>query len=73
MERERSGERIAWPLKFRSVVMLLNICNALQSAKSILPDVKNKLSIGIRSLTTSLQYFVTDYITEIEESEHHFY
>jgi len=35
--------------------------------------LKNKLSIGIRKLITNLQYFATDYITEIDEFEHHFY
>jgi len=53
--------------------MLLNLRDAAQSAKSTLPDVKKKLSIGIGSLLTNLQYFVTDYITEIDEFEHHFH
>ena len=68
VHRSFNGNRVVsglnWPLKFRSMVMLLYLRNAVQSAKSIAPDVKNKLSIGFGSLITNLQYFVTDYITE---------
>ena len=39
------------------MVMLLNLRNAVQSAKSILPDVENKLSIGIRNSKVSLQIY----------------
>jgi len=46
--------------------MLLNLRNAVQSAKSILPDVKNNQS-EFRSLIINLQYFVTDYVTEIDD------
>jgi len=49
------------------------IRNAVQCAKSILPDVKNKLSIGIMKSNDNLIYFVTDYITEMDELDHHFY
>jgi len=44
MERERSGEWTKLPFKFRS---MLNLRNAVQNAKSILPDMKNKVLIGI--------------------------
>ena len=71
-ERVRSSEWtiLAAQISSRSMVMLLNLRNAVQSAKSILPDVKNKVLIGIR--ITNLQYFSTDYITEIDEFQHHF-
>ena len=59
-----------WSLKFRSVVLLLDCRNAVQSAKSILLDSNQKFrSLG---LITNLQYFVADYITEIDEFDRHF-
>ena len=69
MEREQIAERTKLSAQ---ISMLLNLRNAVQNAKSILPNVKNKLS-EFGSLITNLQYFVTDYITEIDEFEHHFY
>ena len=39
----KSVSGLNWPLKFRSMVILLNLRNAVQSAKSVLPDVKNNL------------------------------
>jgi len=48
MEWEWSDERTKLAAQFHSVVMLLNLCNAVQSAKPILSDVENKLSIRIR-------------------------
>jgi len=47
MEREQSGE-LTRPKLADQMVMLLILRNAVQSAKSIVPNVKNKLSIGIR-------------------------
>ena len=50
----RAVSGLNWPLKFCSMVMLVYLCNAVQSAKSVLPDVKNIL---------------TNSITEIDEFE----
>jgi len=50
-----------------SVVTLLNLRNAVQSAKS-LPDVNKYCRSEFGSLVTNLQYFVTDYIIEIDLS-----
>ena len=63
----RVVSRLNWPLKFCSVVMLLNLRNAVRSAKSIWPDQSE-----FTSLITNSQCFVTDYITENGEFEHHF-
>jgi len=62
-----------WPLKFRSMVMLLNLRNAVQSATSVVPDVKINYQSEFGSLIANLPYFVTDYTTEIDEFEHRFY
>jgi len=58
----RAVSRLNWPLKLCSMVMLLNLRYAVQSAKSVLPDAKYKLSICIQKSDYKFTIFFTDYI-----------